>query len=137
LPIGNCSYIPFLKRFKVAYQERDRGKQGMKKVLLAIVLMGFIIGTAHADWILYITTFPIPSCPSIACGHVTPTESYSSRESCKKVADQLVDQFRAGTNDRKDLIYAVQEGIITAYHKDKMQARLGYTCLPNEELRQK
>jgi hypothetical protein len=78
----------------------------MKKVLFALVWMGFITGTAHADWILYITTFPIPSCPSIACGHVTPTESYSSLESCKKVVDQLVDQFRAGTNGRNDLIYA-------------------------------
>ena len=109
----------------------------MKKVLFALVWMGFMTGTAHADWILYITTFPIPSCPGIACGHVTPTESYSSLESCNKVVDQLVDQFRGGTNDRKDLTYTVQEGIITAYHKDKMQARLGYTCLPNEELQQK
>ena len=109
----------------------------MKKVLFALVWMGCITGTAHTDWILYITTFPIPSCPSIACGHVTPTESYRSRESCKKVVDEFVDQFSAGTNDRNDLTYAVQEGIITAYHKDKIQARLGYTCLPHEELRQK
>jgi hypothetical protein len=66
---------------------------------------------------------------------VTPTESYSSLESCKKVVDQLVGQFSAGMEDRNDLAHTVQDGIITAYTKNKIQARLGYTCLSNEELR--
>ena len=84
-------------------------------------------------WIMYITAYPTPSCPTLECGMVTPTVSYISLESCKRAVNELVTRYKAGVEDKDGLRHIVKDGIITAYNKDKIQARIGYACLPNHE----